>query len=348
MKYLVVTGLISLIALNGAGVRAQTDSRVESTRAVASPDGKRTAVVDRLVPVIDGEAERFSGKMLFRVTAADGTPPRQRYLEASQARVIQPPVWIGDDARVCAFVYNIAKNSNGMVYFEPDANRTIQVEFVMPMRSMAASGREESELTSFEVTEYTPDLKGEPMTILNVPYEGASVFPLAVGKLPAFTGVPYGEDFYRKLDASLKNYRALLAKYKIANLEPEQASESFSENGRWLGLLACGGEKSYLVAVPLKEGGEGEQMRLVPVAGIQLNCGDYASADTENFHEQDSRYLTQWKNDTTVDVMRETYDPENDRAILTSVASLNVMTGALKVNADAATTQTATLPTANE
>src|SRR5687768_2419366 len=102
MVRLFLFGIGLFVAMAG-GVQGRTTSQVESSRAVTSEDGKRTVVVDRLTPVVDGEAERFSGRMLVRVSATDGSAPRQRYIEASQVRVIQPPVWL-DNSRVCAFV----------------------------------------------------------------------------------------------------------------------------------------------------------------------------------------------------------------------------------------------------
>ncbi len=309
---------------------ARTDSQVESSKAVASDDGKRTVVVDRLTPIVDGEAERFSGRMLIRVSSADGAAPKQRYVEASQVRVIQPPVWI-DGSRVCAFVYNVAKNSNGIVYFEPDTNRALQVEFVMPARRMAASGKVEQELTSLEVTEFSPQEQVQPLKVRAVPHNGGSAFPLVLPPLPEFQGRPYDMAFYKQLNASLDAYKAFLQKNSLKNLEPEQASESFNENESWLGLLACGDNASYLLAVPLNKPADKEVLdatKLSRLEGVSLSCSHHAAGDGEDMPMTDTRYLTAWKDARTLQVMQESYDGDADEATLQPVLSLDINTGA--------------------
>ena len=324
------------VILAVAPVSAQTDTRVESSRPVVSNDGKRTVVIDRLTPVVDGEAERFSGRMLIRVTSTDGSPARQRYLEASQVRVVQPPVWL-DGSRVCAFVYNVAKNSNGIVYFEPETNRALQVEFVMPARKMAASGKVEQELTSLEVTEFD----SKTMKIRNVPWKGGSAFPLVLDALPDFTGQPYDASFLKKLDTSITAYKQWLADNKLQHMDPEQASEAFSDDNNWLGLLACGHEgDSYLMGVPLKSGAPAEVLSAIKVAsvkGVELSCAQHTAGDDSEAPVTDNRFLTDWKSPSVLQVIKESYDAESDEAKTAPLMSLNVETGALTDTASTAT-----------
>lgn len=322
---------------------AQTDTRVESSRAVKSPSGTKTVVVDRLTPVVDGEAERFSGRMLIRVTNADGTQARQRYLEASQVRVIQPPVWL-DDSRTCAFVYNVAKNSNGIVYYEPETNRAVQVEFVMPTRQMAASGSAEQELTSLEVTEFSGT---RTMKTLNVPWKGGSAFPLVLPPLPEFLGQPYDLTFLNQLNAALDGYRAFLEKHKISNIEPEQASESFSDDNKWLGMLACSDAGAFLAGVPLTSTDPVTVLNsicMVKMDGIMLSCTQHTAADAPEQHSMDNRYLTAWENGNTLKVIEESYAFESEEPIITTKAKLNVETCALDVQTTASTAAATTAP----
>ncbi len=340
---LAVTRVATAVLLMAGSVAfAQTDSKVESSRAAVSPDGKRTVVIDRFTPVVDGEAERFSGRMLVRVTSNDGSPAKQRYIEASQVRVIQPPVWI-DGSRVCAFVYNVAKNSNGIVYFEPETNRALQVEFVMPARQMAASGQVEQELTSLEVSEFTAQ---GTLKITNVPWKGGSAFPLVLPPLPAFDGTPYGKEFLAQLDGALAAYKNFARQNSVESLEPEQASESFNSNESWLGLLACGGADSFLLGIPLRPGTAADTLaaaKLVKVPGLTLSCKHQTAGEGHAEMVEEGRFLTEWKSDTSLQVTRETYDVQTDAPILTPVLTLNVQTGAVQ---DHATTATKAAPPA--
>src|SRR5690606_30145231 len=130
-------------------------------------------------------------------------------------------------------------------------NRALQVEFVMPARQMAASGNVEQELTSLEITEFAGQ---ETFKVRNVPWEGGSAFPIVLKPLPPFWGQPYDVAFYNQVNTALSAYKDFLKKHNMQHLEPEQASESFSEDGKWLGLLACDTGKSWLVGVPLESG----------------------------------------------------------------------------------------------
>ncbi len=322
--------------LAGSALWAQTDTKVESGRAVTSADGKKTVVVDRFTPMVDGEPERFSGRMLVRVTSSDGSAARQRYIEASQVRVIQPPVWI-DGNRTCAFVYNVAKNSNGIVYFEPETNRALQVEFVMPARQMAASGKVEQELTSLEVAEFSAQ---GVLKTRNIPWKGGSAFPLVLPPLPSFDGQPYDAAFLKALNDALSAYKDFLKRNNITSLEPEQASESFSEDESWLGTLACGGTESYLLGIPLTGGTASdvlERTRAVKTAGLSLSCSQHSTGEAGEHTMSDSRFLTTWKDGATLQVMKESYGAETDVPVVTPIKSLNVKTGAVQ---DQATTGT--------
>lgn len=321
---------------------AQSDTKVESSRAVKSPDGTKSVMVDRFTPVVDGEPERFSGRMLVRVTATDGSPVRQRYIEASQVRVIQPPVWI-DDSKICAFVYNVAKNSNGIVYFNPETNRALQVEFVMPTRNMAASGMAEQELTSLEVTEFSG---AETFKIRNIPWNGGSAFPLVLPELPAFNGQPYDATFLNQLNTALESYKTFLKTNGVESLEPEQASESFTADESWLGLLACAGADSYLVGIPLTPGEHQkvlDRARIVKVKNLSLSCSQHAAGETNDQPMVDSRYLTQWSDASHLQVVEESYGAESETPVASNIVTLDVKSGDVKEhprNAVAATTVT--------
>ena len=95
---------------------AGQDVQIESSQAVKSPDGLYTVIVDRLMPVVDGSPERYSGRMVVRISAGDTSAPvRQRFIEATQVRFLDQPIWL-ENSKWCAFVYNVAKNAFGLVY----------------------------------------------------------------------------------------------------------------------------------------------------------------------------------------------------------------------------------------
>lgn len=346
MVRLVVCSWIAGLALAGSIAAGRTDTTVESSRPVSSDDGKKTVVVDRLTPVVDGVPEKNSGRMLLRVTSSDSSP-KQRYIEASQVRVIQPPVWL-DGSRVCAFVYNVAKNSNGIVYFEPETNRALQVEFVMPARHMAASGKVEQELTSLEVTDFAKDT----MKIRNVPWQGGSAFPLVLPPLPDFQGRPYDAAFLQQLNGAIGSYRQWLGTNKLTTLEPEQASESFSADNKWLGLLACAGDDSYVLAVPLDKGTKPEAVfgavKLGKLSGVKLSCSQHATSEAEDQPMADERYLTSWEGPAKLQVLKEVYDTETEAARTVPVATLDVTTGKLATIASPTTDTPTTAPAASE
>ena len=328
-----VGGAAAVLLMCANCLWAQSDTKVESSRAVTSPDQTRTVVVDRFTPVVDGQPERFSGRMLVRVKSADGSQTRQRYIEASQVRVIQPPVWV-DDSRVCAFVYNVAKNSNGIVYFEPETNRALQVEFVMPSRQMAASGKVEQELTSLEVTEFSGQ---DVFRTRNVPWHGGSAFPLVLPPLPEFEGRPYDVAFLNSLNTAIQVYKEFLKKHNLTSLEPEQASESFNGKETWLGLLACGGADSFLLGVPLKQTQPTavlDKVRIARVPDLMLACSQRSASEGGEQSMIESRFLTAWEDMDTLQVMKESYGTETEAPLVEPVFSLDAKTGkAAAVNA---------------
>lgn len=333
---------IGLLITAASPLPGQTESSVESTRSVQSPDGSKTVTVDRFTPVVDGQAERFSGRMLLRVTSNDGSAARQRYVEATQVRVMQPPVWI-DGSRLCAFVYNVSKNSNGIVYFEPESNRALQVEFVMPTRYMAASGQIEQELTSLEITEFT---ESETLKTRNIPWKGGSAFPLVIKPLPDFQGQPWGLEFYREVNTALTAYRDFLKKHSINRLELEQASESFSPDEKWLGLLACNAQESWVLSIPLNINNAVQALSTAKahrITGLQLSCmlqTDNGDAETTFY---DRRYLTAWRDASHMHVVRESYDTESDEPVTQAIRLIDIGTGEMT---DLATTATAVSPPA--
>lgn len=330
---------VAMIMTAGVG-SGKSDTAVESTRAVESPDGKKTVVVDRFTPAVDGQVDRFSGRMLLRVTSKDGAPARQRYIEASQVRVIQPPVWL-DGSRLCAFVYNVAKNSSGIVYFEPETNRAVQVEFVRPARTMAASGKTEFELMSLEVTEFAGT---ETLRTHNIPWKGGSAFPLVIDELPEYQGQPFSLEFYNKVNRALASYRAFLKKHNLKALEPEQASESFSADEKWLGLLACGGDAAWVVGVPLGASTTEQalaQTRVAALPGVNLSCMQHSAADSTEPSMDDNRFLTAWKPDNVLEVIRESYGAESDEPEMKVLKALDMATGRVS---DLSTTAPAAAP----
>ncbi|MGI8905303.1 MAG: hypothetical protein ACR2IE_02295 [Candidatus Sumerlaeaceae bacterium] len=292
--------------------------QIESSRPATSPDGRRIAVVDRLLKLTQGEVDRFSGGMVLRVSSeASSSVLRQRYVEGTQVRLLQSPVWL--DATWCAFTYNIAKSANGIVYLNSDSGEGYQVEFVAPPRRMGATGTIEQEVTSLDVT-----MLGTTATrILNVPYKGGSAFPLRLRPLPRFESKPFGKEFLDHLISACEGYRLLLATNNASIIEPEQATEAFSADEKTLALLACVDHRPVLCIVPLSDG----DPRVLPLdEEVSLNCIVAASdaepqpGDVTGF----SRFTTSWKDESQILVEREVFtDDDTSHRELVYTAHLN-------------------------
>lgn len=319
---LTVTCLLSVCGF----IMAASDVKVESTRPIQSLDGTKIVSVDRLSPIQNGEVEQFSGKMMIRVTNREGKNPRQRYLESSQARIIHPPVWLkGSD--ICAYTYNIAKNSDGIVYFIPEQNRALQIEFIMTMRRMASTGQIEQDLTSFEITEHT----SQTLHIDTVPHKGGIAFPFVMPTLDTFDNQPYPLDFMEKLDAGLSAYKNFLTKKDLAPFELEDASETFSPNEEHLAFLAGSKGKNYLCVVPLKADSTVERLEktiIKEVSDIRLSHTN----DTNDTEEAvlEARYTTVWTGDETVQIQKEVFGSEDDESQKVAVYSVSLKDGELQ------------------
>ena len=307
-----ISTVMWLLVATHVGTAAENVQTV-SSRPAASPDGRYMAVVDRLLKVADGEADQFSGGMVVRITDnSTSTVLRQRYLEGTQVRVLQTPTWLDSDW--CAFTYNIAKNANGLVYVNASNSQGFQVEMVAPPRRMAASNSIEQELTSLDVS-----VLGTTTTrIHNVPFKGGSVFPLRLAPLAKFDGRPFGKEFVSELTGAVSDYQALCAAHQVTAVEPEQATESFSDDEKHAALLACASGSAVLCIVPVGTNAQPNAAQVVKLdADVTLNCarsasdselqGEQQAADTAN----SSRYTTSWKGDT-VQVEREVFDSEDD------------------------------------
>jgi hypothetical protein len=280
--------------------------QIVSSRATASPDAKRSAVVDHILKVEDGEADPNSGGMVLRVTdKSTSSVTRQTYVEGTQVRVLQPPVWLDDNW--CAYTYNIAKNANGMVYLNTQSGEGYQVELVAPPRRMGATNTVEQEVTSLDVTL----LGANPVRIHNVPWRGGSAFPLRLSPLARFEGKPYDKPFVDELAKAIGKYREFCTANSVTAVEPEQASESFSPDESRLALLACADHKPVMCMVALKDE---TAPRLIPLGDeVKLNCATAQDTATDpNDPAGNSRFATSWKAETHVAVEREVFDSEND------------------------------------
>lgn len=294
--------------------RAAENVKVESSKPVASPDGRRSVVVDRLFPVVDGEAENFSGRMVVRVSdSASTTPPRQRFLEASQVRLLQPAQWMDDTW--AAFVYNIAKSANGIVYMNAESGRALQLEVVAPPRRMGASNTVEQEITSFDVTDHGTSIS----RFHNIPFGGGTAFPLYLKQIPGLDGKPYPLDFLKQVDAAIQAYDAFANRLGVPFVEPEQASESFSPDAKKLALLICTGPRAALLLLNLDAANAEAALQkaiVVPLGeSVQLSCRFQHRDGEEPAEEQQSaasRYTTAWQPDGSVAVEREIFSTEDD------------------------------------
>lgn len=320
---------------------AHAQSRAGSSR-VPSPDGSLSVIVDRVQEQETEDSEEFSGNLLVRILDAEGSIRYQRRVEASQVRLMQPVVWLDDT--VCAFSYNIAKNSNGIVYVDATDGTALQLEMVATSRRMAASGRVETELTSLEVAHYA----GETKRLNNITRADRSVFPI-IALIPPYTNEPYGKDFYSRLRDAVAAYDNFLQTRGISRLEIEQASESFSPSQTHLAFLACVDDGASAMIVPLKPDAASTVMKQVQVAllgpEILLGCRESAEempdeTTTESMQTMDYRYSTAWKNDNLLLVEKETFLEDEENSVKSVVYSVSSNGKATKVT-DADTTLTA-------
>jgi hypothetical protein len=322
--------------LPGMRLVAQPDIRVESSKPVKSADGSRSIVVDHLIPVLDGEPERFSGKLLVRATDNAGTTTRQRYMETSQIRLIGPGKWL--DERWFSFAYDVSKNSKGVVAFNSNDGSAIQVESVITSRRMGATGKIENEITDLEIADY-----GDTITRLrNVTRDQKSIFPLYIQDLGFLTGKNLSLDNISEIQNALSSYRELQESMHVQSLTLEEASESFNGGGTHMATLACRDAKPVVLIIPLNAPSAVEALNDLKLAElgdeIRLTCqserdvplsteegeqpettpGDAAAAESEAATENEQfggqRYTTSWKNDGTAQIEKEIFESEEESA----------------------------------
>lgn len=315
---------VTLTAMLLAGLLplcATAEVRVGSTRAATSPDKSRQVMVDHLMPVVDGELDRFSGKMLVRVLDADGTTTLRRQVETSQVSVIQTPRWLS--GRVAAFFYNIKKNANGTVFLDADSGEAVQVESVATSRRRAATGKTETELTSLEVVVY--GRRSERVS--NVTRAGRAVFPLVLKPFPQADNAPLPLPVYEDVRAALAAWKAFESRLGLDRFLVEVASESFSPDEKFAAVLACADGKPVLFVVPLGGASADDTLQatvMVPLgAEVVLNCvtdardanGERKVDDEEPPMEEGEfggyRFSTAWKDAGTIQVVRETFETED-------------------------------------
>ena len=313
---LIVAMLAGLLPVCG-----HAEVRVGSTRAATSPDKGRQVVVDHLMPVVDGELDRFSGKMLVRVLDADGTTTLRRQVETSQVSVIQTPRWL--NGSVAAFFYNIKKNANGTVFLEADSGEAVQVESVATSRRRGVTGRTETELTSLEVVFYGRRVE----RVSNVTRAGASVFPLVLKPFPPAENAPLPLSVYEDVRAAMTAWAAFEKTHGLDRFQVEVASESFSPDDKYAAGLACADGKPVLFVVPLGGASAADTLQatvMVPLgAEVVLNCAtDARDANGEREEDDEAppmeegefggfRFSTAWKDAQTIQVVRETFETED-------------------------------------
>jgi hypothetical protein len=326
---------VVLWAVGPAILSGAQDVQVESSRAVPSPDNKFTVTVDRLMPVIDGTPDKYSGKMVVRVSSGESTVPiRQRFIEATQVRFLDQPIWL-EKSPWCAFVYNVAKNASGLVYMNAETGRAIQIELVALTRRMGATQSIEQEITSLEVSDHLTKITRTH----NIPKDGASLFPLVLKKLPLFEGKPFNQPELEEVIAALDAFQQFLAKLAVESLDLEQASETISPDGKHLAVLACAGGKQFLIVVPVGLGSPAATFQKVVTVeldkSLQLSCGLAASVNGETPEVEsmggDFRYATAW-NGSNIVVEREVFGAEDDEPKRERVYVISAQGEILKFN----------------
>lgn len=342
MKWLIVFrhALPAVLAIACAGLGfAASDVKVESSRAVSSPDGSRSVVVDHLIPIVDGEAERYSGRMLVRVADEGGTATKQRFMETSQIRLISPGRWMDD--QWFTFTYDISKNSRGVVAFNANSGRAVQVESVRTTRKMGATGKVETELTDLEIADY-----GDTITrVRNVTRNLKSVFPLYLTDLTYLVGKPIAREHVTEIENALRALAEFKEKNSAEDLLLEEASESFNPSDTHMAVLACKAAKPQLLIVPtnapsaddalagakLSELGDDVKLTCLfePVEGFESEdetapdettpqAPDTVGQDESNPAPSEQfggmRFATSWKNEGTVLIEMESFETEDEAA----------------------------------
>jgi len=328
------------------GAPESAGSQIESTKPVPSPDKSRSIVVDHILPITDGEPDRYSGKMVVRIVDAGGTVTQTRAIEASQARFVRPPVWLDD--RWAAYNYNISKNAAGMVYVNADNAYTLVIEIVSAARRMGATNKTEFEIMNFDVYEYS----NRTSHIRNLVRGMMSVFPLYIKLPPDFGSAPYPMEFFNELRGAMQAYNDLCTSRGVTGLILEQDSESFNNPETHAAALACADGKPALVIAPLKAPSAGAAMKAAVIAAIdpsislacQTETGEEAgegpgaaaqksdtAAPADRF-----RYLTSWKDDSTVLLEKEIFENEDEAPVKQPVLTVTVDGKVTKVAPSAA------------
>jgi hypothetical protein len=301
---------------------AQVLTISDSTKPLASPDASRVIVVDRIFRVIDGEPERYPSRLLVRITDAGGTVTRQRRIDASQVRLLNPPRWI--DNRWAAFTYNISKNANGVVYVDTQTAEALQIEFVELRRRMAATETIEVELTSFEVTEYGQQV----VRVSNITRRNRSVFPLFLRPLPPYDTSPFPWVFAEQVRTAMRAYHDFLTHRGIRSLRTEEASESFAPEDKSMAALACSDNRPIALICPMEAESPAAALARVVIfqldPDIDLTCAadlptspadtptsSTISEDTEKLGRfGEYRFCTTWRDENTALVEQEFFESE--------------------------------------
>ncbi|MEI7633697.1 MAG: hypothetical protein WCK47_05395 [bacterium] len=328
--------LAGVLVLAGLAATAQDTggTQIESTKPVPSPDKSRSIAVDHVLPITDGEPDRYSGKMVVRVLDADGAVTQSRAIEASQARFVRPPIWLDD--RWAAFNYNISKNAAGMVYADSANDYALVIEIVSAARRMGATNKTEFEIMNFDVYEYT----NRPTHVRNLVRGTMSVFPLHIKLPPDIGSAPYPMAFFNELRGAMRAYGDLCTSRGLTSLLLEQDSESFNGPETHAAALACADGKPVLVIAPLKVQSAGEAMRAAVVAAIDPPIS--LACQSENNEEAGEgqgvaaqkpdaaappdryRYLTSWKDDATVLLEKEIFDTEDEAPVKQPVLTVTL------------------------
>lgn len=311
--------LVVALAASVMSAFGRADMKVQSTKPVPSPDRSRLIIVDHVMPIAEGQPEQYSGRMMVRITDPEGTVTQQRYIETSQVRIIQPPIWM--DTQLSAFTYNISKNSNGIIYMDALTGVVVQVEWVSTARRMAGSKRIETELTDFQVAVYGDSV----VRLHNLTHGNRPIFPLYLEKLPKFDNAPFPKEFLGQVQVAFGAYVDFCRTRSAPGVRPEQGSESFDVADTNMACLACVGGRPAALIVPLSAKTAQDALKSTALSflenDVQLSCMADASepsnsATTGGTSEptdqaSEFRFTTRWK---IADVLieKETYESEDE------------------------------------